>query len=113
MPGTLRLVRGPFSLQALYTLGEGDILQLGGKVAGAAASYKDAGGIYTLLVVPYPTAAAARAAFASVQKNLDRYLKPVGTSASRLAFRDYENKFGVVSVTGPRLEIRLHLAKQP
>lgn len=113
VPATFRLVRGPFGLQSIYTLGEGDILQLGGKIVGAAADYKDAAGSYTLLVVSYPAAATAKAAFASVQKNLDRYLKPVTTGPSRLVFRDYENKFGVVSVTGTKLEVRLHLSKQP
>jgi predicted metal-dependent hydrolase len=63
--------------------------------------------------VPYPTAAAAKSAFASVQKNLDKYLKPVTATPGRLVFKDYENKFGVVSVAGPRLELRLHLAKEP
>jgi hypothetical protein len=113
VPGTFRLVRGPFSLQSIYTLGDGDILQLGGKVLGAAANYKDAGGAYTLLVVPYATAAGAKSAFASVQKNLDKYLKPVTTTPTRLVFKDYENKFGVVSVAGPKLEVRLHLAQEP
>jgi hypothetical protein len=113
VPGTLRLVRGPFSLQSLYTLGDGDILQMGGKVLGAAVNYKDPNGSYTVLVVPYPTAAAARSAFASVQKNLDKYLKPVSSTGARLVFKDYENKFGVVSVTGPKMEVRLHLAKDP
>ena len=106
-------MRGPFSLQSIYTLGEGDILQMGGKTIGAAANYKDASGSYTLLVVPYPTAASAKLAFASVQKNLDRYLKPVSTTPTRLVFKDYENKYGAVSVAGTRVEVRLHLAKEP
>jgi len=113
VPGTLRLVRGPFSLQAIYTLGDGDILQLGGKIVGAAANYKDARGAYTSLVIRYPSPAAARGAFASLQKNLDKYLKPVNPTASRLVFKDYENKFGVATVAGPRLELLLHLDKQP
>lgn len=113
VPASVRLVRGPFSLQAIYTLGDGDILQMGGRVLGAAATYKDTSGAYTLLVVPYPTATAAKNAFASVQKNLDKYLKPVTTTPTRLVFKDYENKFGVVSVAGPRLEVRLHLAREP
>jgi len=113
VPGTLRLVRGPVSLQSIYTLGDGDILQLGGKVLGAAADYKDASGTYTLLAVDYPTPAAAKSAFASVQKNLDQYLKPVTTTTARLVFKDYEYKFGVVSVTGPKVEVRLHLAREP
>jgi hypothetical protein len=113
VPGSLRLVRGPFSLQSIYTLGDGDILQLGGKILGAAANYKDASGTYTLLVVPYPTPAAAKSAFASVQKNLDKYLKPVATAPARLVFKDYENKFGLVTLTGAKLEIRLHLGSEP
>jgi hypothetical protein len=111
--GTLRFVRGPFSLQSIYTLGDGDILQMGGRVVGAAANYKDAGGAYTLLVVPYATPAAAKAAFGSVQKNLDKYLKPVTSTPTRLVFKDYENKFGTVSVTGPKVEVKLHLTKEP
>lgn len=113
VPGSLRLVRGPYSLQAVYTLGDGDILQMGGKVVGAAADYKDAAGAYTLVVVTYPTAAAAGNAFASVQKHLDKYLKPVATTPARLVFKDYESKFGLVSVAGPKVEIRLHLKTQP
>jgi hypothetical protein len=113
VPGTFRLVRGPFGLQSVYTLGDGDILQMGGKVVGAAANYKDASGAYTLLLVPYPTPAAAKSAFASVQKNLDKYLKPLTTTPGRLVFKDYENKFGVVSLAGPKIDVRLHLAKEP
>jgi hypothetical protein len=113
VPGTFRLVRGPFSLQSIYTLGDGDVLQLGGKVLGAAADYKDAAGAYTLLVVTYPTPAAAASAFASIRKNLDQYLKPVSMAAARLVFKDYENKFGIVSVTGPKVEVRLHLPREP
>jgi hypothetical protein len=114
VPGTLRFLRGPFGLQSIYTLGEGDILQMGGKIVGAAANYKDAGGAAsTLIVVPYSTPAAAAAAFASVQKNLDKYLKPVASGPARLVFKDYENKFGVVSVTGPRIQVRLHLQNEP
>lgn len=113
VPGSVRLVRGPFGLQSIFTLGDGDILQLGGKVTGSAANYKDGSGAYTLIVVPYPTPAAAKAALAHVQRNLDKYLKPVSSGPARLVFQDYEKKYGAVSVTGPRLEVRLHLAQAP
>jgi hypothetical protein len=113
LAGTLRYLRGPFSLQALYTLGDGDILQMGGKVVGAAANYKEAAGQYTLIYVPYSTPAAARAAFTNVLQNLDKYLKPSSSTPSRLVFKDYENKFGVVTLAGQRIEIRLHLTKEP
>ena len=113
VPGSLRLVRGQFGLQSIYTLGEGDILQLGGRLTAASANYKDAAGPYTLLAVAYPTSAAAKSAFANVQRNLDKYLKPTASGPSRLVFKDYENKFGLVSLGGTRLEVRLHLARDP
>jgi len=111
VPASERLFRGPFALQALFTLGEGDILQLGNRLTGVAANYNAAGGAHTLLLVDYPDAAAARKAFAHLQQNLDQYLKPTERTAARLVFKDYESKFGVVTVTGRRMEIRLHLAK--
>jgi hypothetical protein len=113
VPGSARIIRGPVSLQALYTLGDGDILQLGGKITGAAGDYKDAAGSTTLVVVDYPTPAAAGAAFTHLKANLDTYLKPSIATDSRLVFQDYEKKFGVASVNGKRLEIRLHFAKPP
>jgi hypothetical protein len=113
VPGSARIVRGPVSLQALYTLGDGDILRLGGTITGAAGDYKDAAGASTRIVVDYPTAAAAGAALTHLKANLDAYLKPAAATSSRLVFQDYEKKFGVATVTGKRLEVRLHLTKPP
>ena len=111
--GSARIIRGPVSLQALYTLGDGDILQLGGKITGAAGDYKDTAGATTLIVVDYPAPAAAAAAFKHLKANLDTYLKPSSSTEAKLVFQDYEKKFGVVTVTGKRMEVRLHLAKAP
>jgi len=113
VPGSARLIRGPVGLQALYTLGDGDILQLGGTITAAGGDYKDAAGASTLIVAEYPTPAAAGAAFAHLKANLDSYLKPASSTAARLVFQDYEKKFGVAAVSGKRLEIRLHLTKPP
>lgn len=113
VPGSARIIRGPVGLQALYTLGDGDILQLGGRVTGAAGDYKEAAGAHTLVVVDYPTPAAAAAAFKHLKANLDTYLKPTRATDSTLVFQDYEKKFGVATVSGTRLDIRLHLAKAP
>ncbi len=113
VPGSARMIRGPVGLQALYTLGDGDILQLGGKITGAAGDYKDAAGATTLIVVDYPNPAAASAAFRHLKANLDTYLKPTSATDSMLVFQDYEKKFGVATVNGKRLEVRLHLAKPP
>jgi hypothetical protein len=111
--GSERLLRGPFGLQTLYTLGDGDILQQANRVVGVSGSYKDASGDYTLLIVAYPDAASATRAMANVQHNLDKYLKPVATAPTRLLFKDYENRFGVLTVSGRQIEVRLHLAKAP
>jgi hypothetical protein len=113
VPGSARIIRGPVSLQALYTLGDGDILQLGGKITGAAGDYKDAAGATTLIVVDYPAPAAAAAAFKHLKANLDTYLKPASATDAKLVFQDYEKKYGVASVNGKRLEVRLHLTKPP
>jgi hypothetical protein len=113
VPGSARVIRGPVSLQALYTLGDGDILQLGGKVTGAAGDYKDASGATTIIIVDYPTPAAVAAAFKHLTANLDSYLKPTSTTDTKLVFQDYEKKFGVVTVAGRRLQVRLHLTKPP
>jgi hypothetical protein len=78
VPGTAVLIRGPYSLQAVYTLGEGDILLLGGKIFAAAAAYREpAGAGYTMIVAPYPDAALARGAFANLRGHLDRYIQVV------------------------------------
>lgn len=111
LAGSERLFRGPVALQSLFTLGDGDILQQKGRVTGVAADYKDQSGVSTLLVVQYPTPSAAGQAMAFLQKNLDRYLERVSASPERLLFRDYEKKFGVATVKGPRLEVRLHLSR--
>jgi hypothetical protein len=111
--GSERLLRGPFSLQSLYTLGDGDILDLGGKITAVAGNYQDGAGLTTLVLVAYPEKGAAQKAFAHLRLNLDKYLKPVATTATRLVFKDFENKFGVVTLTARQLELRLHLPKAP
>jgi len=79
--------RGPVSLQALYTLGDGDILQLGGRITGVGGDYKDASGSTTLIIVDYPTPAAVGAAFKHLTANLDTYLKPTASTDARLVFQ--------------------------
>ena len=39
--GSERLVRGPFGLQSIFTLGDGDVLQLGGRIVGVAEDVRD------------------------------------------------------------------------
>ncbi len=113
VPGSERLIRGTYTLQAIFTLGEGDMLSLGGKLTAVAGDYKDASGASTLVVAEYPTPAAATAAFGYLVGHLDSYLKPTAKAATRLVFQDYEKKFGVATVAGKRLEIRLRLTQAP
>jgi hypothetical protein len=111
--GSERLVRGPFGLQAISTLGEGDILQLGGRIVGVAGTLRDPAGDRTRLLVVYPDSAAATRAFANLQARLDSYLKPTAKSATRLVFKDYENRFGVATVDARSIEITLGLSQEP
>ena len=111
--GSARLVRGPYALQAIYTLGSGDILSLRHKLTAATGDYASANGTYTLIAATYPDAAQAKRAFAHMQKNLDRYLKVIEQKPDRFVFEDYSKKYGVVSVVGRRLEARVKLAQKP
>ncbi len=110
---SVRLIRGPYALQAIFTLGEGDILQLGRQITAVSGNYQDAAGKRTLIQVDYPDEKAAQRAFQFVRKNLDSYLKAEESSESRLVFKDTAGQFGAVSIRGIRLSVQLHLAKRP
>ena len=114
VPGSQRLMRGAFGLQAIYTLGDGDVLQLGGKLTAAAGDYKPAtSSAFTRIVASYPTPAAAAAAFKNVKAKLDSYLKPTRQTDTRLVFVDFEKKFGSVQLTQARIEIAVHMQTEP
>ena len=114
VPGSGLLLRGPYSLQAVYTLGDGDVLQLEGKIFAAAAVYRDAAGpSHTLIVAPYADAAGAAGAFANLRRNLDPYHKVLEAGDDFFVFQDFQNLFGVAEVRGQRIEIRVKLAQRP
>jgi hypothetical protein len=114
VPGTALLLRGPYSLQTVYTLGMGDMLLLGGKIFAAAAVYREASGAsYTMIVVPYADAALGRAAFVNLRRNLDNYLQVLGAGADFFNFKDFQNYFGRAEIRGKRLVILVNLAQQP
>jgi hypothetical protein len=110
---SVRFIRGPYALQSVFTLGNGDILQLGRRLTALSGNYQDATGKYSLILADYPNPQAAQKAFLSVQNNLDTYLKIQEKNDRRLIFKDYNNEYGVVSVAGQRLTIQVHLAKKP
>jgi hypothetical protein len=109
----VRLLRGPYGLQSIFTLGDGDVLQLGRKIAAVCGSYRGANGTYALILADYPTEAAAAEAFNYLRKNLDRRLTVRENAERRLVFKDYDDKFGLASVTGKRISITLHLSSPP
>jgi hypothetical protein len=114
VPGTALLLRGPYSLQAVYTLGAGDILQLGGRIFAAAAMYREqAGAGYTMIVAPYGDGVLARAAFDNLRRNLDRYIQVTGGDNDFFNFKDFQNDFGRAEIKGSRLVIMVKMGQRP
>jgi len=104
--GSERLIRGPYGLQPYITLGEGDILSLGGRVFGALAPYRLPGGeTFTRLIVPYPDPEAAAAAFAYLRTHLDPYLKITAERPEAFDFVDFQARKGSVVRSGSILDI--------
>jgi hypothetical protein len=114
VPGSSLLLRGPYSLQAVYTLGEGDVLLLAGRLFAAAAVYRDgAGSSHTLIVAPYADAAGSARAFANLRRNLDPYHKVLEAGDDFFVFQDFQNLFGRAELRGQRIMIRVKLARRP
>lgn len=110
---SVRLVRGPFGLQAVYTLGEGDVLGLGGRLWAMVGDYDVDGREWTLIRVDYGSPAASQAALTSLEANLDSYLTVLDEGPGRLVFQDYAGQYGEVVADGKLLDIRVHLAERP
>ncbi len=112
IPGSELLVAGPLSLQMVYTLGDGDILQLGGHLFGVCVQRPDGEQRRSILLrVDYADTAACRAAFAHLRANLDGYLVTLAEDEDWFTFRDYKNEYGRVVRCGGILEIRLNLRR--
>lgn len=103
---SIRLIRGPYALQAVYTLGEGDILQLGGRITAVSGTYRGAQGKYALVLADYPDDAGARRAFEHVCKNMDPYLTILETGDRHVRFKDQAGGQGEIALQGRRLTIR-------
>jgi hypothetical protein len=109
--GTLRIFRGPAGLQAVATLGEGDVLLQGGKVAGAAGDFGEGNPPRTVIALAYPTAAEASAALVHLRSRLDATLRPVKWEEGLLVFQDAKGRFGRAASDGPRLTVTLGLTE--
>ncbi len=110
---SVRLVRGPFGLQPVYTLGEGDVLGLGGRLWAVVGDYDVDGRKWTLIRVDYGSPTAAQAALESLKANLDSYLTVLDEGPGRLVFQDYAGQYGQVVTDGNLLDIRVHLTARP
>jgi len=113
VPGSLRLIRGPYALQSVFTLGSGDILSLAPGQTAASGDYDGAGKTSTLIACDYLSPALARRAFDYLASHLDSYLKPVAKGDDRLVFQDYASEYGLIVLSGSRLEITVHLKQKP
>jgi hypothetical protein len=111
--GSVRLARGPFALQSIYTLGEGDILQLHPGRTAVAARYRDAAGEYTRIAADYRIPETSRKTFAGLRKNLDSYLKVESESRDSFVFKDYAGRYGKASLSGSVITILVNLSRKP
>jgi hypothetical protein len=109
-----RVVRGYFGLNALFTLGDGDLLQLSGKVTAVSARYQDRGaGEFTRLIAPYPSRQDAARAFAHLAGHLDPHLEVIDSDQSRIVFQDYSRRFGIVTLNDRRVDLKIGLRSNP
>jgi hypothetical protein len=112
VPGSERLIRGPYGLQPYFTFGEGDSFSLEGRIFGALAEYRTPDGkTFTRLMVPYPSSDAAAAALAHIKANLDSYLKVTNDRPDGLDFVDFQGKKGTVVRSGALIEARFKISE--
>lgn len=114
VPGSALLLRGPYSLQAIYTLGDGDILLLEGKRFAAAAVYRDSAGAgHTLIVAPYEDEETAAGAFENLRCNLDPYHRVLEAAKGLLVFKDFQGFFGRAELSKRTIEIWVKMGTIP
>lgn len=114
VPGSVRLARGQYGLQPVYTLGDGDILSLNHRYFAVIVDVDSPDlGTYTRICVDYGAPERASAAFDSLQNNLDPYLNILQQKNHYLVFQDYNKAFGTVKVTDARMVIQVHLKNNP
>ncbi len=112
VPGSERLIRGPYGLQPYFTFGEGDILSLGGTIFGALAEYRGSDGkSFTRLMVTYPKPDAAAEALSRLKSGLDPYLKVTAERPDGFDFVDFQSLGGIVTLRDATLDLRFKIAR--
>jgi hypothetical protein len=112
--GSERVIRGPFTLQAVYTFGKGDVLSLEAGVTAVAADYEDQeDDTYTAILASYPGEAEAAAALRHAAESFDSTLEILYRDTSELVFRDHAGRYGKLGISGTRLLAAVNLARRP
>lgn len=110
--GSKFLIRGPYSLQSIYTFGQGDILLLRKKIFGVGGDYQDEQGkTYTIIVIKYSDASYAQKVINNLILNLDPYIKILNKDNNSFTFKDYQEKIGIVSLKRNILNIKLNISE--
>jgi len=108
--GSQRLIRGPYALQSIYTLGDGDILLLKGETTAVSADYKDPQGeTFSVIMAEYSSQAASAEAFQYLSDNLDRDIIVIEKNHHRIVFKDYAHRTGVIMREKNRITIKVNL----
>ncbi|MBD3384167.1 hypothetical protein GF407_04490 [candidate division KSB1 bacterium] len=113
VPGSIRLIRGPYALQPIYTFGEGDILQLEGVYYGIVADYRFHYSDLTQITIPYGEADKAASVLKTLKSGLDPYLEIIKTWPNGFAFKDYRKRFGSAQRVADTLILRIDLTVLP
>jgi hypothetical protein len=112
--GSERLIRGIYSLQPIFTFGEGDIFQLDGKIFGVIGDYKNENGeCYSQIIIEYPDTKKSEIAFENLINNFDPYHTILSQKEDCFIFEDYQQKFGIVNRVDKKLDIKIKLNSKP
>jgi len=113
-PGSERIFRGPYALQALFTFGDGDVFLQKGRIFGVSAKYQDgADSRHYEMRIAYPSTAEAEEAFLNFSEHHDAYLIILKKGNGFISFRDYRQKYGSVRLAGERIELAVGLNHEP
>jgi hypothetical protein len=108
------IFRGPFSMQSIYTFGEGDPLLQKGKIFGVSGDYKDnKNGTYTKIIINYPDNNTSNSAYKHLISSLDKTKKIIEQKPDVLIFKDHAGKFGIIKLSKNLIEIDVNIKNKP
>jgi len=114
IPGSERILRGPYGLESFFTLGRGDILGLGGRVFAVLADYEGRQGEdFSRLVVDYPYRQDAVSAFTALRQGLDPQYRILEEHEDWFSFEDSQGRFGSADLRSVQLTLKLGLIERP